>query len=437
MAAHCGQGEGVDTGFFIYWKSNDGSGLSTEIDFEILGATPQLVYMTVRTKHGDETKPGTGSFSKTTRLIYLRTGDIWQTPKGQEDTWNLAEQSEPLPTTILDYDASANYYTYGFTWLQNSVRFFIYDWTGNKIELWTFPDSALIPTNPAQLYFNLWHNAVDFKTGAQLSIPSANAIAKVDWVEYKSRQDMVENGLSWLSFDQNPDRSWSYRGFENVGITSLAALAFLNRGILVHSDPDVWKALDWIVSNRQPIGSISSIPLGGREENGVYDTSMAILALVAGRSLDYAPSDGTNLNSIIKNAVTYLLESQCVGASLDGYNYQPNDPNYGGWGYPRYDWADLSNTQFALLALTAAKIAGISTVPLSVWQNVAVFAIRCLNDANFNRYWHNANDLGFGYRPGGISYESMTGAGVWSLGLCESAGVSSVAVDGVTVPRAR
>jgi hypothetical protein len=240
---------------------------------------------------------------------------------------------------------------------------------------------------------------------------------------------VIESGLDWLRGQQNFDGSWSYSGTENVGISSLSALAFLNNGIL---DSDVGKALDWIVNARQADGSISIVPVS-REDNRVYDTSMAILALVAGRSLGYTPSDGTVLDTVINNAVTFLVKSQCVGTPTDGYNYGPDDLNYGGWGYPRYDWADLSNTQWAVLGLAAATTAGISKVPLSVWENAAVFTIRCLNDGKYNPNWYGSSDGGFTYRPGGASYESMTGAGVWSLGLCKSAGVGSVTVDGVQV----
>ena len=435
-AASCNSNEGVVSAFFLYW-ADPITGDTTEIDFEILGASPYIVYMTIWTFYTDNP---TTSFSKTTRAVDLRTGEIWESAHPAH-TYDLP-QNGYLPQTIPGYDSSADYYEYGFAWLQNSVDFFIVDAHGNIIDLWNTPGDVPIPTHPAQICFEVWHpgppghdgdtswTPVD-KSNPATNPPSSDAVALVDWVDYKSETAAaIEKSLHWLRDQQNIiDGSWSYDGVKNVGITSLSALAFLNWGTL---DAPVERALDWIVSKRQAGGSLDSGAVS-REDNRVYETSMAILALVAGNSLGYKPSDGTNLNTVINNAVAFLLKCQCVGVSLDGYTYGYSDLNYGGWGYPRYDWSDLSNTQWALLAVTAAAAAKISAIQPSVWEDAAVFTVRCLNSVTFNPKWHTTNDGGFTYRPGGASYESMTGAGVWSLGLCMSCGINSVTVDGAEV----
>ena len=292
--------------------------------------------------------------------------------------------------------------------------------------------SAWVWMDEIGLSWSYYTYVTSLGTAYQWLYPPAPPVTN-DANEYTNAYEFVTGAdLYWLSEQQNlPDGSWSYSGYENVGITSLCTLAFLNKAVLYSN---IQMALDWVVNMRQADFSISSPPTGGREDNRVYDTSMAILALVAGRSLGYTPSDGTNLDNVIDNAVTFLLNAQCVGTSIDGYTYAYDNLNYGGWGYPRNDWADLSNTQWAVLGLAAATTAGISTVPLSVWENAAVFTIRCLNDQNYNTVYYGANDGGFTYRPRSSSYESMTGAGVWSLSLCRSAGVSSVTVDSVNVP---
>lgn len=242
----------------------------------------------------------------------------------------------------------------------------------------------------------------------------------------------IEQGLAWLRSTQNDDGSWTYFGRKNVGLTSLCALAFLNNAIL---DDDVKKALDWILSQRKDEGSITAGPGGWpyREDVRVYDTSMAILALVAAKGLGYSP-ENVDLDEVISKAVDFLLRCQCVGQSFDGYNYSYDDFNYGGWGYPRYHWADLSNTQFAVLALDQAVSAGISTIDSKVWEDVAIFTIRCLSDPDYNPKWYKSTDKGFKYRPtDSRSRGSMAGAGIWTLGLCKLHGVISVKVDGVTV----
>jgi len=67
----------------------------------------------------------------------------------------------------------------------------------------------------------------------------------------------IQAGLAWLHRNQNPDGSWTGSAGKNVGYTSLAALAFLNYGI-DESDPTVSKAMNYILSNTHPDGSIYS-----------------------------------------------------------------------------------------------------------------------------------------------------------------------------------
>jgi hypothetical protein len=187
--------EGVVTGFFTYWNGLNPDGTkkpdwdenendvadNSEIDFEILGAAPHLVYMAVWT---DYEKGDYGErFNKTTRVVNLTTGQIWQTPPGnKEDTYGYLTQKTE------NFNATANYYEYGFTWTRNCVRFFIIDEDGNEIGLWTYDKPEHIPTHPAKLMFNVWHTnnwkPVD-NPDAEANPPSNNAILRVDWVEYK------------------------------------------------------------------------------------------------------------------------------------------------------------------------------------------------------------------------------------------------------------
>ncbi|MGB6895779.1 MAG: prenyltransferase/squalene oxidase repeat-containing protein, partial [Dehalococcoidia bacterium] len=95
---------------------------------------------------------------------------------------------------------------------------------------------------------------------------------------------------------------------------------------------------------------------------------------------------------------------------------------YGGWGYESDTpwWSDLSNTQFALMALDAAELDPASPV----WAKAVTFISRCQNLASNPHGFHD--DGGFIYSPGedywwagGQSYGSMTAAGVWSLLLSD------------------
>ena len=128
----------------------------------------------------------------------------------------------------------------------------------------------------------------------------------------------LEKGLQWLRELQNEDGSWTYSGGEsaeeNVGVTSMATLAFLNHGI-DESDPAVGSALAWILSWQEADGSITN----GHYE--VYDTSLAALALVAARNNDYYDE--------IQSAVAFLSSIQ----NDEDTGYSESDPYYGGWPY--------------------------------------------------------------------------------------------------------
>ena len=223
----------------------------------------------------------------------------------------------------------------------------------------------------------------------------------------------IEKGLQYLRTQQNPDGSWS----NDVGITSLAALAFLNAGYN-ETDPDVQDAIGYIRSKVQGDGSIYSYYY-----SRTYQTSLAVLALVATHNNSY--------DTIINNAANWLKDSQwdedCLWGSVNKDHWY-----YGGFGYGRNVRPDNSNTQFALMALDA--VLSISKGDL-LWDKAQVFLARVQNrEANvtviINGTPYNVtpdynfyDDGGFVYHPGrslapsGKSYGSMTGAGIWGLRL--------------------
>jgi len=222
----------------------------------------------------------------------------------------------------------------------------------------------------------------------------------------------IEKGLCWLYHNQNPDGSWS----NSVGITSLATLAFLNAGY-DETNPTVRKAINYILSKVQPDGRITT----GYD---TYETSLAIIALVATHNNSY--------NATIENAAQWLKDSQWDESCLWG-SVSKDDWRYGGFGYGHSTRPDLSNTQFALMALDA--VLSISKDDL-LWDKAQVFLARTqmrqenvtIPDLNYTVVWNPTynkyNDGGFVYYPGaslsgtGTSYGSMTAAGIWSLRLC-------------------
>jgi len=238
-------------------------------------------------------------------------------------------------------------------------------------------------------------------------------------------QEAINKALLWLEKVQNDDGSWNFTYMKegtletaaSAAITGLAALAFLNNGTV---NDAVKKAINWLLLHSYPNGSI--VNMNG---TAVYETSMAVLALIAyNRTL--STYNDTIVNAI-NNAINYLVWVQ----NDEDRGYNENDPEYGGWGYPGEEdnpngrHSDLSNTQWALMALWAGGL------PLDndTWSKAEIYVRRCLNNYTLNPEYGVYNDGGFTYEPGRYkSYGSMTAAGIWSLMLINASYATDPAI---------
>jgi len=195
----------------------------------------------------------------------------------------------------------------------------------------------------------------------------------------------------------------------------------------------------------------------GRTHVGVYETSAALWAFLAAKNYPgYDPANYIanynqmypSFDTIIKDAAVFLDRCQCIGLDIIsgignyGVNFSDyQNLNHGGWGYPmEYNsdeardasgnavgWADLSNTQFAVLALKYADEAEDSLGnKLFTWESgrkkaAISFVKRCQKFSSTD----NTIDGGFIYKPsdykhyeswgGGHPYGSISAAGLWSL----------------------
>ena len=185
---------GAVVGYFTY-NQEDASNLS-EIDFEWLIADPRIIY--IGTWTGPVANP-----HRIGRVINLATGQIDETiyrAGGGNDTHFTGAQNTPGSITpIRNYDASSQFYVYGFDWLPNRLTWWImHPVTNEKIVLWDYSGPSLtgfnggngIPQNRSRYCFNFWHT----NNWPVLTVPGST----------ERPTHMFETEVDWISFTPAP-----------------------------------------------------------------------------------------------------------------------------------------------------------------------------------------------------------------------------------------
>ena len=184
-------------------------------------------------------------------------------------------------------------------------------------------------------------------------------------VTAETARKAIANGVAYLKRQQNDNGSWGEYPEHPGGVTSLCTLALLNSGLPV-DDPAISKGLDYIRSI-------------DRTNKSTYAASLMTMALCnATPEKDIA---------IIRENVRWLEGAQITdGGAAGGWAYRSKLSNR----------ADNSNTQFALLALHEAALAGVQA-DQAVWQRA-------------QDYWLGQQHAsgGFGYVAGNPPSGSMT-----------------------------
>ena len=218
--------------------------------------------------------------------------------------------------------------------------------------------------------------AVLFGLFIQSTTASAQDLEKKDVLR------AIEHAKRFLISQQNPDGSWQQGqqlGDYQVGVSALALLSLLNAGMTV-DDTAVAKGLRYLRSVKEP------------QPDRTYEISLMIMALAAAK-------DGNRDKTRIVMLAHRLEDGQVQ-----------HGPNAGMWSYyvspQRMDTSgDHSNTQFAVLGLRDAALAGIP-VERDVWTRI-------------RQHWLDSQtpDGGWGYsrthNQGATG--SMTVAGIASL----------------------
>lgn len=179
---------GAVVGYFTYHE-DDEFGLS-EIDFEWLLADPRIIYVGTWTGHLDQ-------LIRVGRVINLAEGKILETITKTNQTnesksligaQNMPQRIEAIP----DYDASSGFYTYGFDWESDRIRWWmLHPETADTVVLWDYHDPSQfgIPQHASKYRMNLWHTnnwAVEGNPKA-LEKPEFPFELEVDWMGYDEK----------------------------------------------------------------------------------------------------------------------------------------------------------------------------------------------------------------------------------------------------------
>lgn len=193
----------------------------------------------------------------------------------------------------------------------------------------------------------------------------------------------IDDGVRFLKKQQSPQGTWEgvvigLLADMKGGQTALATLALLNCGVKP-DDPVLQKPLEFL----------HDLP-----PTKTYVVGLTNLVLAEARHEKYLPRIQKNADWLIETAIGF----RGGAGKLEG------------WSYPGNHIADNSNTQYALLGLYAAKMAG-AKIDDKVWKAIQEFYARTqVSESATSGYWAYYNN-----QPGDRASLSMTVAGVCGL----------------------
>ncbi len=249
-----------------------------------------------------------------------------------------------------------------------------------------------------------------------LLLPAAGAYAATD----QEVASAIAGGQQWLRDNQEPDGSWidnRYSGY-TVASTAFAVAALLETGV-PRTDQAVMDGIDYLLQFVQPDGGVYDS--NGWDNN--YQNGVAMVAL--GIYADSTAADYTTIEPVLENAIAFT-ESRQITNTATYY--------YGGWGYEgEQTWADMSNTQFAVMGLWYAyRGLGQSAGGQPFNAHLLKFIQRCHGwyDAAAGQTWNDqawaegknvtGTDGAFSYAPYGTSFYPggpQTAGGLWGLAM--------------------
>ncbi|MHC4958304.1 MAG: NPCBM/NEW2 domain-containing protein [Planctomycetota bacterium] len=233
----------------------------------------------------------------------------------------------------------------------------------------------------------------------------------------------IKRAVGYLLTQQRKTGLWNSRS-NAMGVTALATLALLKAGV----KPDeaaMTNAFRWLRGQRYThVYSVACLlmaiearyfPAGHDEKNAYLDRPKKAKFLIPAEEQAW-----------IASAAAWLTSMQGAGFPPEQRKFSPV------WRYPHGGY-DLSNTQYALLGLSAANRCGVATS--RVWLPALKFLLgaqekdgprvlvsRYITRGKFlRRRYERAKARGFGYQINTQATGSMTSAGLCSLILCHQA----------------
>lgn len=218
------------------------------------------------------------------------------------------------------------------------------------------------------------------KPKGKVQVNSSWDVEAKEYYGTPASEEAVRKGLAWLSTRQSPDGHWASGGYQNdIGITGLCILSYLAAG---HQPGrgryglTLNEAADFLVNSAHLDGNYGApglIRAAGQSGPAMYGHGFATLSLAE----IYGMTRRKDVKRKLEAAVQLIENTQ----------NQNGDPRTdGGWRYePRIGDADLSVTVVQLLALRAARNAGLR-VTQSVIDRAVAYIKRCNNprDGGFN-----------------------------------------------------
>jgi len=158
----------------------------------------------------------------------------------------------------------------------------------------------------------------------------------------------ISRGAAWLKSAQHKKGYWSYSNNNNKkntvpshGITALCVYALAASGVRA-DDPAIERGVRWMLTHGKGFEATAG--------SATYSTSLLILAL--------ARVDATRHAGTIRKLAKRVYEGQGANGA---WGYQLRSAKGGG---------DLSNSQFAIMALWTAATKANAKIPREVWERV-------------------------------------------------------------------